>query len=653
MKRAAQIILLCCLIAFPSLVSAQVDTVSTSPSEVESSELKVSKLDVIMILAPSTTHSIGGKTHRLDSLGLEKTKLGTLTDALKAMPSISMKEYTAGGLSTPSFRGTGAAHTQLYWEEIPLNSPMLGQQDLNLGAGGLFNRVEAIYGGAGLRLGTGSLGGAVNLASVPEFRREKEAFRFDQSLQYGSFQSFSGNWGLKLKLKNGLRSQTKVYLKSAENDFPFVNTALLGNPIQRMENAKTKTMGVFEELGFRYKDHGFRGMLWAFKGDRQLSPTMLEAFSDERQDDQSIRSMLEWTFDESRAFRAQFKTQIAFLDETTRYQKPVASIDAPSRFRRFVLQTGFVKSIRMQQGRFDLSSGGLRIMRDQAESNGYLEAVSQWRGTAHLGGILQMRKDARAEILVREAFFGNQFSLPLGYLGVSNRLFGNNSWQLKSNLSHNARFPTLNDRYWNPGGNPDLRPERSLAAETGMWRFRYVNNRSLQYGVNGFVNHVNDWILWLPGQGNIWSPSNVRTVWVKGIEAELKWRRQRGEFFTDLALNYNFSDSRDQDGFLLIYTPRHNAFASLNLGWKDFSFSYYQDWNSRRYTSADNSEYISGFSTGDASLGWGKQFSNFGMNLKAGMRNIANAQFQTVAWRPMPGRSVFLRLDMSFWKERE
>ena len=36
------------------------------------------------------------------------------------------------------------------------------------------------------------------------------------------------------------------------------------------------------------------------------------------------------------------------------------------------------------------------------------------------------------------------------------------------NFSRNFRAPTLNERYWQPGGNPDLEPEESYNIEAGI-----------------------------------------------------------------------------------------------------------------------------------------------------------------------------------------
>jgi outer membrane cobalamin receptor len=264
-------------------------------------------------------------------------------------------------------------------------------------------------------------------------------------------------------------------------------------------------------------------------------------------------------------------------------------------------------------------------------------------------------------MVLRQELNDVKLSPLLGMLGSQFRLLDQG---LTVNLSaaRNYRYPTLNDRYWFPGGNPDLRPELSQSIEANLTFSKSRMENSLVLSLGGYYNHVRDWILWVPSTTAIWHPENVQTVNAKGLEANLKAIHQMGSIYIYLVGNYNLSHTQDQDGQQLIYTPRHNAFGRLMLRKGAWNVQYSQDWNSRRYTVVDNSAWLKGFTTGDLSLGWKlpqaevlDQFGNMdsrsgpkdrmGLQIQLGMRNLWNLQYQTVASRPMPGRSVFIRLD--------
>ena len=77
-----------------------------------------------------------------------------------------------GGTATPSFRGTGASHTQIAWNGININHPMLGQSDLSLIPAGLIDDIQIFYGGASMALNSGGIGGIINLETKPVWKKE-------------------------------------------------------------------------------------------------------------------------------------------------------------------------------------------------------------------------------------------------------------------------------------------------------------------------------------------------------------------------------------------------------------------------------------------------------------------------------------------------
>jgi iron complex outermembrane receptor protein len=73
----------------------------------------------------------GFKRVRLDSSILIPKSGGDLGQILSQHSTIFIKSYGNGTLATSSFRGTAAQHTQVQWNGISLNSPMLGQTDMS------------------------------------------------------------------------------------------------------------------------------------------------------------------------------------------------------------------------------------------------------------------------------------------------------------------------------------------------------------------------------------------------------------------------------------------------------------------------------------------------------------------------------------------
>ena len=51
---------------------------------------------------------------------------------LSVSVSIFSKQYGRATLSTVAFRGTAASHTQVMWNGMRINSPMLGMTDFSM-----------------------------------------------------------------------------------------------------------------------------------------------------------------------------------------------------------------------------------------------------------------------------------------------------------------------------------------------------------------------------------------------------------------------------------------------------------------------------------------------------------------------------------------
>ena len=71
-------------------------------------------LDTLTIRASAINQFSSGKTKVLDKKNIYRHQiLSDITSLHSALPSLYIKSYGQGGISTPSFRGTAAHHTQV------------------------------------------------------------------------------------------------------------------------------------------------------------------------------------------------------------------------------------------------------------------------------------------------------------------------------------------------------------------------------------------------------------------------------------------------------------------------------------------------------------------------------------------------------------
>lgn len=83
----------------------------------------------------------------------------------------------------------------------------------------------------------------------------------------------------------------------------------------------------------------------------------------------------------------------------------------------------------------------------------------------------------------------------------------------KGKVAYNYRFPSMNDLYWRPGGNPDVKPEDGYSYDASVaYRKQLYRGLFLDAEVSGYLMYIDNWILWLPKDGNqwVWTPQNHR-----------------------------------------------------------------------------------------------------------------------------------------------
>jgi outer membrane cobalamin receptor len=165
------------------------------------------KTDEVTISHRTTSSGTAGiKTNIIDSSVIKLCSRESPADLLSRHSSIFIKIDGMGRTASPAFRGTGEGHTQLAWNEINLNSPMLGQSDFALIPACLIDGVQIYNGSASMQVGGGGLGGIVNISTEP-VRRKETMISLSQGI--GSF----GQYGTLLKVRTGsegFQSDTRV-----------------------------------------------------------------------------------------------------------------------------------------------------------------------------------------------------------------------------------------------------------------------------------------------------------------------------------------------------------------------------------------------------------------------------------------------------------
>lgn len=602
--------------------------------------------EVLIIRKKANPYPTGYKKDVIDSSILKFYSHGTLADILSENSKIFIKSYGMGGTATPSFRGTGASHTQLAWNGVNINHPMLGQSDLSLLPAGLMDDIEVYFGGASMAMNSGGIGGIINLKTKPVWKKETV---ISMNPGIGSFGQYTGL----IKVKTGnihFQTVTKAFLQSSENDFVFLNDVSSSKPVlETRKNSQILQQGFIQELYYRREKNIASARIWYQAANRNLPSSMLaqQVNSNEKQFDQSLRTML--NFEGYKGRYNYFFTGVSILNRLN-YTNSLASIDSRNLTETILLKAGVENQID-DYTKFKI------VLNDElsvVKTNNYEN--NSTRNTSTLTASAERNNNGRfgASILLREIFDNNVLLIPDFSAGIQFRLIDDKDYYLKGNISRNSKIPSMNDLFWFPGGNNELKNEYAFIYELDYEMTQKISSPLiLEYDLSLFRNFIKDMILWHPGEFIYWTVDNIESVSSLGVESSLSLAYTLHDFSAKLNAGYSFTNatnisSQDVNGISignqLMYVPQNQANASLRLNYNKFYSFWSANFTGLRYTTIDNSRYLPEYILNNLSTGIRMYLKGNLMDFNFTINNLFNVDYQTLAYYPLPGRSFSFKI---------
>ena len=622
---------------------------------------------------------IGMQQTKFDSVVLKENIALSIADVLTFNSSIFVKSYGRATLSTVAFRGTSPSHTQVTWNGMRINNPMLGMTDFSMIPSYFIDDASLLHGTSSVSETGGGLGGAVKLSTKPT---QNEGFGLQYVQGVGSFKTFDEFLRLTYGNKKWQLSTRAVY-SSSPNEYKYrnhdkkeniydENHNIIGQyyPVERNRSGSFKDLHILQEAYYNTGNGDRFGLsAWYINSNREL-PMLTTDYGeatdfDNRQREQTFRGVLSWDHLRSNwkvaAKAGYIHTWMAYdykrdagngvMTSMTRSRSKVntfygqadgeyyldkwlftASLSAhqhlvESRDKNIILQQGDKAIIGYDKGRIELS--------------GSLSA--KWRPTERVG----------VSVVLREEMFGTEWTPFIPALFVDGVLSKSGNIVAKASVSRNYRFPTLNDLYFLPGGNPDLKKESGWTYDAGL-SFAIGNEGvySLSGSASWFDSHVDNWIIWLPTTKGFFSPRNIKSVHAYGVELEADlavalsedWHLGLdGTFSWTPSINEGepMSPADKSVGKQLPYVPEISATLTGELSYRTWSFLYKWCHYSERYTMSSNDLSLSGnlppYFMSNITLEKRFSLTWADLSLKGAVNNLFNEEYLSVLSRPMPG----------------
>lgn len=661
---------------------------------------RVNKLREIVVWGKRPMKEIGVQKTAFDSVALKENIALSMADILTFNSSVFVKSYGRATLSTVAFRGTSPSHTQVTWNGMRINNPMLGMTDFSTIPAYFIDNASLLHGTSSVNETGGGLGGLVRLATTPDVGEGINA-QYVQGI--GSFSTFD-EFGRFTYGDDHWSVSTRVVYSSSPNDYKYVNHDkkvniydddhnIIGqyHPTERNRSGAYKDFHALQEIYYNTnKGDRFGLNAWFIKSNREL-PMLTTDYGDERdfenrQRENTFRGVLSWDHNRS-SWKAGAKagyihTWMAYdyrreitegnWTEMTRSRSKVNTVFGqlegeytPARRWYFTANlSAHQHFVRSEDKNIILQDGDKAIVgydKGRIELSGAFSA--KWQPVDPIG----------LSVVLREEMFGDRWAPLIPAFFIDGLISRKGNVMVKASVSKNHKFPTLNDLYFLPGGNPDLRSENGWSYDAGA-SFDTGWTRPFPVSVGGsvtwFDSYIDDWIMWLPTTKGFFSPRNVKKVHAYGIEGKLNLAMEPFKgWVVDLNGSYSWTPSvnrgekmspADQSvGKQLPYVPKHSASLTGRLTWRSWGFLYKWAYYSERFTMSSNDYTLTGhlpqYFMSNISLEKGLSFKPVDLQLKFAVNNLFNEDYLSVLSRPMPGINFefFIGITPKFYKHKK
>lgn len=613
----------------------------------------ISQLQTIEITGEKwEKYALASKKQSIDSIYLAQNPTQNVGDWLMHNTPAYIKQYGNGMLGSISLRGTGASHTAVIWNGIPINSLTLGEADFGNIPLNNTQKITLHYGGASAWQGSEAIGGAVSIDQNPLWNHQKN---ITLRQTFGSFgQSFSQiQSNISLKKWEFQNTFSRNFI---QNNFPFYNKTQQNSPLETQQNASWFQNSFTQDIYFKpNKSTLFALKSWGQMRNLHIQPTM-SANQDQStwatQKDNNLRVMLD--------FQKHFANWSIFVKQAYLYDYLLFNEQQTTATHRFVSQLKAEKNIKNITFQFGANNTLIRTNVDA-----YNAQIWENRIDFFAYFLYDISKKYQISINIRQNIINQNFtpitpnfSQQYFFIKKENQIFS-----LKNTFSRNYKVPTLNDRYWAGSQNPNLRPENAWSGEVGAFFYQSFPKILFTLEATHYQMYVQDWILWQP-QGSIWQPQNRRNVEVKGAEFSFKIQKnmqnaKNKDLDFAISCQYAFTQSLNRENVestvyyldkkQLPYTPQHRWNLYFWIKYKNVFTNISYQHTGERFETLDNVNTLLGRLEGFQTMNWniGKNFfwkNSLEFSLDFQIKNALNENYQNYLFRAMPLRHYAISL---------
>lgn len=602
---------------------------------------------------------IVSNTQTIDSNTLIQYQNTTLQNVLQLHSNVFVKNYGIGSLSTISIRGSSAAQTAVLWHGVNINNAMTGISDFSILPVSFFDEIKINYSG--------------NTANAPaghiELNNEKPVFRKRTEVNTGgAYESLQNGAGYASVLLAGRKYSINVkgFYQQSNNRFTYYNPEK--ETYEKLIHADSKTKGILSDIYIKvFPDQTLALHLWTQESIRDIPPALFEKISTKHETTRSLKAIIDY---EANKNKWSSKTSLGLMKDRLDYTDSLISFASHAEAVTIPLTETFLL---LPSSRQKITLQASAIYSKLLTGN--LEDLQRGFVSLHYE-VEPLRRRTFIRTYLRKEYT-NAFTLPwVAGLNIKQKIYKLHF--ITASVSSNYRTPTLNELYFTPGGNKNLKPETSRNLEGGVESNTLQGSHSLRTNATLFSRDVKNWIVWYGG--SILTPHNIQRVWSRGLEVDMFYKfdiRDKGtsseltevyvagkpeqtirhsSFNLHLLYSYTLSTTKESAiandysiGKQIPYVPRYQLKMNIGYTQNNFDISYVYAYTGYRFVTTDESEYLLPYNTHNI-------FTSYVIAVKSKhhllatfkLNNLLNKSYESIIGRVMPGRSFSVGLNYKF-----
>ena len=641
--------------------------------------LRRERLDEVEISAQRTPSEMrtATPTQVLDAENIEKLGALQLSDAIKQMAGVTLKDYGGvGGIKTVSARGLGSQFSTITIDGIPVDDSQNGPVDLGrytLGNAAYISLSQGQEQSPLLSARAYAAGSTLNMeTAIPSFW-PGEHIKLKAGLEGGSFGFLSPTLLWQQWWNKKLRSSFYVNYLRSDGDYPFTlyytASHTDSSSVERRRHSAVWMLTADGNLFYTIApDNTLMVKAHYMRGEHQLPGPIhfySQALSNENTREEVAFLQAKWKVESGK-----WKTQVLGKFQTSYdfYEDSSSSSITGYLFNEYRQREGYLsaattREFHLSPFTFDLNlavdgdlshlESNLSQRNDVTRAKIIAVAATNFQispFTFHLNVVYNDIRDRVSDLDTMPRFQRLSPYLSAMYAlgeGTTLRLF----------YKETFRTPSFGELYFFQSLPRNLRPECAHQLNLGITHsgaYQPINLSTYQLTLDAYYNRVTDKIVARPGHNMYyWSMENLGTVDIIGVDATANFQFSIFNF----QLNYSFQHAVDHSqpgskvyGHQIIYTPRHSGGASLRWEHPWVNLGATAMIVGERYSGAQNSDATRLPAYCDIGLSADRSFDlRLGtLTLRASLLNLFDTQYEVVRSYPMMGRNWRLAVIYDF-----